>query len=238
MPAVTLYWSKNAIAAIGPSGQNNFTNAREAAECDSNSNNTEGTNSIVSGTIRNSARGGASFGFKRSYWGFDFTGYTAGDITNLKFNFKPSTGSTGTLSNRFVQFEGFGAEVGSNYSDDEWWDGIESLTTYSDGFNSPDSSTVQAITLNSTAIADAGDDGFLKLCLMNITDYNGIAGAVDVSNTTNWNIGSATTGNVYLSFDYAAPGFGKNVNNVTAANIVKINNVATANITKLNGVSA
>ena len=237
MPAVTLYWSKNAIAAIGPSGQNNFTNAREAAECDSNSNNTEGTNSIVSGTIRNSARGGASFGFKRSYWGFDFTGYTAGDITNLKFNFKPTTSSTGTLGQRFVQFEGFGAEVGSNYSDDEWWDGIESLTTYSDGFNSPDSSTVQAITLNSTAIADAGNDGFLKVALMNITDYNGVAGALDVSNTTNWNIGSNTTGNVYLSFDYSA-GFGKNVNNVTAANIVKINNVATNNITNLNGVSA
>ena len=236
MPAVTLYWSKNAIAAIGPSGQNNFTNAREAAECDSNSNNTEGTNSIVSGTIRNSARGGASFGFKRSYWGFDFTGYTAGDITNLKFNFKPSTGSTGTLSNRFVQFEGFGAEVGSNYNDGEWWDGIENLTSYSNAFNSPDSTTVQAITLNSTAITDAGTDGFLKLCLMNITDYNGIAGAVDVSNTTNWNIGNNTTGNVYLSFDYAPPGFGKDVNNVTAANIGKVNNTATANIKKLNNV--
>ena len=72
---------------------------------------------------------------------------------------------------------------------------------------------------------------------MNITDYNGVAGALDVSNITNWNIGSNTTGNVYLSFDYSA-GFGKNVNNVTAANIVKINNVATNNITKLNGVSA
>jgi len=233
-----IYWTRNATAAIGPSGQTDFNDAREAAESTSSTTQSTSTNAQVSGFIRSSARGGATFGFKRSYWGFDFTGYTAGDITNLKFNFKPTTSSTGTLSQRFVQFEGFGAEVGSNYSDSSWWDDIESLTTYSNSFNSPDSSTVQAITLNSTAIADAGDDGFLKLCLMNITDYNGIAGAVDVSNTTNWNIGSATTGNVYLSFDYAAPGFGKNVNNVTAANIVKINNVATANITKLNGVSA
>ena len=232
-----IYWTRNATAAIGPSGQTDFDDARESAESTSSTTQSTSTNAQVSGYIKSSARGGATFGFKRSYWGFDFTGYTAGDITNLKFNFKPTTSSTGTLGQRFVQFEGFGAEVGSNYSDDEWWDGIESLTTYSDGFNSPDSSTVQAITLNSTAIADAGNDGFLKVALMNITDYNGVAGALDVSNTTNWNIGSNTTGNVYLSFDYSA-GFGKNVNNVTAANIVKINNVATANITNLNGVSA
>ena len=71
----------------------------------------------------------------------------------------------------------------------------------------------------------------------NNQDYNGVAPAADANNFTRWNVGSNTTGNVYLSFDYSA-GFGKNVNNVTAANIVKINNVATNNITKLNGVSA
>ena len=238
MPAVTLYWSKNAIAAIGPSGQNNFTNAREAAECDSNSNNTEGTNSIVSGTIRNSARGGASFGFKRSYWGFDFTGYTEGDITNLKFNFKPSTGSTGTLSNRLAQFNGFGTEVGSNYTTGDWWDSIENpLVPYSNAFNSPDSTTVQAITLNSTAITDAGTDGFLKLVLMNSGDYNNLNVAVDNNNITNWNIGSNTTGNIYLSFDYAGPGYPNIVNGIAAANIEKINAISSANIDEVNSVS-
>ena len=237
MPAVTLYWSKNAIAAIGPSGQNNFTNAREAAECDSNSNNTEGTNSIVSGTIRNSARGGASFGFKRSYWGFDFTGYTAGDITNLKFNFKPSTGSTGTLSNRLAQFNGFGTEVGSNFTVDDWWDSIaDPLVPYSNAFNSPDSTTVQAITLNSTAITDAGTDGFLKLVLMNTGDYNGIAVGVDQSNITNWNVGNNSTGNIYLSFDYEAPGYGNKVNSILPANVSQINGISNSNISQVIGV--
>jgi hypothetical protein len=238
MPAVTLYWSKNAIAAIGPSGQSSFTGAREAAECDSNSNNTEGTNSIVSGTIRNSGRGGAAFGFKRSYWGFDFTGYTAGDITNLKFNFKPSIGSTGTLSNRLAQFNGFGTEVGSNFTVDDWWDEIaDPLVPYSNAFNSPDSTTVQAITLNSTAITDAGTDGFLKLVLMNNGDYNNLNVAVDNNNITNWNIGSNTTGNIYLSFDYAGPGYPNIVNAIAAANIEKISAIASSTIDKVNGVS-
>ena len=234
-----IYWSKNAIASIGPSGETNFTNARESAEDGSNTTNTTLSNASVSGFQRSSARGGATFGFKRSYWGFDFTGYTAGTITNLKFNYKPSTGSTGTLSNRLAQFNGFGTEVGSNYTTGDWWDSIEDpLTPYSNAFNSPDSTTVQAVTLNATAITDAGTDGYLKLVLMNATDYNNLNLAVDVNNNTNWNVGNNSTGNIYLSFDYEAPGFGKNVNNVTAANIVKINGVATANITKLNGVSA
>ena len=233
-----IYWSKNAIASIGPSGQSSYSGAREAAEDSSNTTNTTSTNAIVSGFIRTSSRGGAAFGFRRSYWGFDFTGYTEGTISNLKFNFKPSTGSTGTLSNRLAQFNGFGTEVGSNYSTGDWWDSIENpLVPYSNAFNSPDSTTVQAITLNSTAITDAGTDGFLKLVLMNSGDYNNLNVAVDNNNLTNWNIGSNTTGNIYLSFDYAGPGYPNTVNAITNDNIEKINAIGSANIDEVNSVS-
>tara|TARA_R110002050_G_scaffold25851_2_gene68783 strand:- start:289 stop:996 length:708 start_codon:yes stop_codon:yes gene_type:complete len=232
-----IYWSKNAIAQIGPSGQSNFTNAREAAEDSANTTNTTSTNAIVSGFIRTSSRGGAAFGFRRSYWGFDFTGYTAGTITNLDFNYTPSTGSTGTLSNRLAQFNGFGTEVGSNYSTGDWWDSIENpLVPYSNAFNSPDSSTVQAVTLNSTAITDAGTDGFLKLVLMNTGDYNGIAVGVDQSNITNWNVGNNSTGNIYLSFDYEAPGYGNKVNSILPANVSQINGISNSNISQVIGV--
>jgi len=232
-----IYWSKNAIASIGPSGQSSYSGAREAAEDSSNTTNTTSTNAIVSGFIRTSSRGGAAFGFRRSYWGFDFTGYTEGTISNLKFNFKPSTGSTGTLSNRLAQFNGFGTEVGSNYSTGDWWDSIENpLVPYSNAFNSPDSTTVQAITLNSTAITDAGTDGFLKLVLMNTGDYNGIAVGVDQSNITNWNVGNNSTGNIYLSFDYEAPGYGNKVNSILPANVSQINGISNSNISQVIGV--
>ena len=232
-----IYWSKNAIASIGPSGQSSYSGAREAAEDSSNTTNTTSTNAIVSGFIRTSSRGGAAFGFRRSYWGFDFTGYTEGTISNLKFNFKPSTGSTGTLSNRLAQFNGFGTEVGSNFTVDDWWDSIaDPLVPYSNAFNSPDSTTVQAITLNSTAITDAGTDGFLKLVLMNTGDYNGIAVGVDQSNITNWNVGNNSTGNIYLSFDYEAPGYGNKVNSILPANVSQINGISNSNISQVIGV--
>ena len=238
MAVVNIYWSKNATAAIGPSGQNNFTNAREAEEATSSVNNTTVSNTIVSAFQRTSSRGGAAFGFKRSYWGFDFTGYTTGTITNLAFHFKPSTNSTGTLSQRLVQFEGFGAEVSNNYSDDEWWNSIsDPFVNYSNAFNSLDSSTASSVTLLSQATTDAKADGFLKLVLMNATDYNNFNLAVDVNNATNWNIGSNTTGNIFLRFNYEAPGYGNAVIGVPGANIEEVIGVGGANIVSVIGVT-
>jgi hypothetical protein len=236
--SVDLYWSKNAIASIGPSGETNFTNAREAAEDGSNTTNTTISNALVSGTIRSSARGGATFGFKRSYWGFDFTGYTAGTITNLVFHYTPSTSSTGTLSNRLAQFNGFGEAVGSDYTTGDWWDSIaDPLVPYSNAFNSADSSTAADVSLNSTAITDAKADGFLKLVLMNIADYNNLNIAVDNNNLTNWNVGNNSTGNIFLRFDYAAPGYDNEVNAIIPASISKVLGIVTADISKVNGIA-
>tara|TARA_B100000767_G_scaffold86449_1_gene83082 strand:- start:189 stop:905 length:717 start_codon:yes stop_codon:yes gene_type:complete len=238
MAVVNIYWSKNATAAIGPSGQNNFTNAREAEEATSSVNNTTVSNTIVSGFQRTSSRGGAAFGFKRSYWGFDFTGYTTGTITNLAFHYKPTTTSTGTLSNRLAQFEGFGAEVSNNFSEDEWWNSIsDPLVPYTNAFNSADNSTATSVTLLSQATTDAKADGFLKLVLMNATDYNNFNLAVDVNNSTNWNIGSNTTGNIFLRFNYEAPGYGNAVIGVPGANIEEVIGVGGANIVSVIGVT-
>ena len=238
MAVVNIYWSKNATAAIGPSGQNNFTNAREAEEATSSVNNTTVSNAIVSGFQRTSSRGGAAFGFKRSYWGFDFTGYTTGTITNLAFHYKPTTTSTGTLSNRLAQFEGFGAEVSNNFSEDEWWNSIsDPLVPYTNAFNSADNSTATSVTLLSQATTDAKADGFLKLTLMNITDYNNLNLAVDTNQTTVWTIGNNSTGNVFVRFDYEPPGYGNNVIGVPSDPDNKINDVGYANVFQVIGVS-
>ena len=233
MAVVNLNWSKNAIAAIGPSGQNNFTNAREAEESTSSDVNVVGTNEKASSNIRSSSRGGASFGFARSYYGFDFTGYTTGTITNLAFHFKPTTSSTATLSNRLAQFTGFGEEVGSNYNDGDWWDSIaDPLVPYSNAFNITDGTTAASVTLNSTALTDAKADGFLKLVLMIIGDYNNLNIAVDVSNASFLN---QSSNNTFLRFDYAAPGYGNTVIGVGGSSIVTVNNVTSADIVSVIG---
>ena len=234
MPTINVNWSKNAVAQIGPFQQQNFNNAREAAEDTANTVNTTATNPIASGFIRTSGRGTASFGFRRSYYGFDLSSYTTGTITNLALHYRPTTGSTGTLSNRLAQFTGFGTGVGSNYTASDWWDSIaDPLVPYSNAFNSPDSSTAQEVTLLSQATTDAKADGFLKLVLMNITDYNGLNIAVDINAITNWN---QSSNNTFLRFDYAAPGYGNTVNAIASANISQINAVATGNISQVIGV--
>jgi len=230
-----LNWSKNAVAAIGPSGQSNYTDAREAEESNTSTVNTTATNPVACGTIRSSGRGSASFGFRRSYYGFDFTGYTTGTISNLALHYKPTTQSTGTLSVRLAQFTGFGEEVGSNYTDNNWWSDIaDPLVPYSNSFNSADNNTAADVSLNSTAETDAKADGFLKLVLMNSGDYNNLNVAVDNNNITNWD---QSSNNTFLRFTYVAPGYGNAVNAVASANISNIITVASANVSSVIGVS-
>ena len=230
-----LNWSKNAIASIGPSGQSNFTNAREAEESNSSDVNSTGNNTVAAGFIRSSGRGGASFGFRRSYYGFDFTGYTTGTISNLALHYTPTTSSSNTLSVRLAQFTGFGEELGSNYTDNNWWDEIaDPLVPYSNAFNSADNNTAADVSLNSTAITDAKADGFLKLVLMNATDYNNLNISVDVTAFTNWNQSSNKT---FLRFNYAAPGYNQVINGVPSDPDSKINDVSYTNVSQVMGVS-
>ena len=230
-----LNWSKNAIASIGASGQTNFTDAREAEESTSSTNNTSNSNALSSGFIRASSRGGAAYGFRRSYYAFDFTGYTTGTITNLALHYTPTTTSSGTLSNRIAQFNGFGSGIASNYDDGQWWGDIEDpLTPYSDAFNSADNTTAADVSLNSTAISDAKADGYLKFVLMNATDYNNINIGVDVTNQTYWNQSSNKT---FLRFTYVEAGYGNSVIGVPSTSIDFVNNVGTANIVSVIGVT-
>ena len=230
-----LNWSKNAIASIGASGQTNFTDAREAEESTSSTNNTSNSNALSSGFIRASSRGGAAYGFRRSYYAFDFTGYTTGTITNLALHYTPTTTSSGTLSNRIAQFNGFGSGIASNYGDEQWWGDIEDpLTPYSAAFNSADNTTAADVSLNSTAISDAKADGYLKFVLMNATDYNNLNLAVDVTSQTYWNQSSNKT---FLRFTYVEAGYGNSVIGVPSTSIDFVNNVGTANIVSVIGVT-
>ena len=103
---------------------------------------------------------------------------------------------------------------------------------------------VNTISLNATAVSNANSGGASaqELCIglvNNTYDYENEDAEENFGQLINGvALASTGTGRALLTVTHSSAGFGKNVNNVTAANIVKINNVATANITKLNGVSA
>jgi hypothetical protein len=230
-------WSKNASGVlVGPTGYSSFSTARQAEESDSQSINTTSTNIVASGLIRSGGRGSTLYGIRRSYFAFNFTGYTTGTITNLAFHFTPTTTSSGTLSNRLAQFEGFGTSTNfNNYAATSWWADISSpLVPYSNAFNINDSTTASSVSLNSTAITDAQNDSYLQVVLMGIGDYNNLAPVVDGTNLSYLN---QSSNNTFLRFTYAAPGYQENVNAITSANLNSVNAIATANINKVIGVS-
>jgi len=230
-------WSKNASGVlVGPSGYSSFSEARQAEESDSQSINTTSSSIVASGVIRSGGRGGTLYGIRRSYFAFNFTGYTSGTITNLAFHFKPTTTSSGTLSNRLAQFEGFGNSTNfNNYAASSWWADITSpLVPYSAAFNINDNTTASSVSLTAQAITDAQSDSYLQLVLMNVGDYNNLSPLVDGTNLSYLN---QSSNNTFLRFTYAAPGYQENVNAITSANLNSVNAISTANINKVNGVS-
>ena len=234
--AETVYWSKNAVAVVGPSGETNFDNAREAAESTSNTNNTTSSNIASTKFGIFTGRGSTTFGFGRAYLAFDFGGYTTGTITNLKFHYKPTVSTSYNSSHYLTKFTGFGNSTNfSDFDASSWWDDIVITATsaYSTGFTIADSSTASSVTLTSQATTDAQNDGYLQMVLMTSPDYLDLNSGIATDNTTYLNWGSNTSGNIYLQFDYASAGYTNPINGTTVT-YNKVNDVSATSIEKIN----
>ena len=229
-------WSKNASAITGPSGYTSFGTVRQAEESDSQSINTTSSNIVASGLIRSGGRGSTLYGIRRSYFAFDFTGYTTGTITNLAFHFTPTLTSSGTLSNRLAQFEGFGTSTNfNNYAATSWWADISNpLVPYSNAFNIIDGTTASSVSLNSTAISDAQSDSYLQIVLMNIGDYNNLSPVTDGTNLSYLN---HSNNNTFLRFTYVDPSWSQSVNGVNPASLTHVNAIETDNIEAVNAIT-
>ena len=236
--AETVYWSKNAVAVVGPSGETNFDNAREAAESTSNTNNTTSSNIASTKFGIFTGRGSTTFGFGRAYLAFDMGNYTSGTITNLKFHFKPTT-TTGFGSTHYLtKFTGFGNSTNfSNFDASSWWDDIVITATsaYSTGFTIADSSTASSVTLTSQATTDAQNDGYLQMVLMTSPDYLDLNSGIATDGNTYLNWGSNTSGNVYLQFDFASAGYTNPINGTTVQ-YNTVNGVPATSIEKINDI--
>jgi hypothetical protein len=230
-------WSKNATAVIvGPTGFTSFSTARQAEESTSEALNSTSTNAVASGIIRSGGRGSTLYGIRRSYFAFDFTGYTAGTITNLTFHFTPTTTSTGNLSNRLAQFEGFGNSTNfNNYSSTSWWADISNpLVPYSNAFTINDNTTASSVSLNATAITDAQADSYLQIVLMNAGDYSNIPPIQDSTILSYLNQSSNKT---FLRFTYVDPTWSNNVNGVVGTNLTHVNAIIKDNIEAVNAIT-
>jgi len=96
-------------------------------------------------------------------------------------------------------------------------------------------SGLNSFALNAVAITDANLNDYLNVCFRNNLDVDEEEPEDD--NYLGINFFSSGTNRIQIVVEHDNPGYGNNVNDVTASNIVKVNDVATASITKLNDVS-
>ncbi len=233
MPNV--YWSKNAFAASG--NESSAEDAREADESNTQTLNSDSASILAINTFRSSTRGGAVYRFARCYWAFDMSSYQGVTLSNLKFNYKPTTTtSTNSTDNYLIKTDAFGSNTNfQDYGSDQWFESLNYGVAYSSGFTFPDSTTAQQVSLNSNATSQISTNGFIQICMVMAADYTGLGPVSDVNITGYMNVGGNTSGNTFLSFDDT--GYGNNVNGITASNIVKINDEASSGIVKVNDIS-
>ena len=223
--------SKNAIAAKIASS---FTAAREASDSDSATLNTTSSNIMSVRYLQSSGRGSTSVAFTRSYLAFDFTGYTSGTITNLKFHYTSTTGAVAGETCRLVKTNAFGTSTSFvNYASDDWFDSLDLSTLYSNSFSWPDASQNNSVSLVSQAITDAQSDGYLQFAILQTNDQSGLNPGFDATNTS---FGNWSSNRFNLQFDFTAAGFGEKINSIQPANMAKVNSIAKANIAKINSV--
>ena len=238
MSSQTVYWSKNAFASSG--NQSSIGAAREAEESSTETLNSDSASITAIDAFRSSSRGGTTIRYQRCYFAFDCSDFTSssGTISNLKFNFKGTASTTGNISNnRLVKTTAFGSSTNfSNYSPEDWFESLDLNTSYSSNFTYADGTASQAVTLNSTAISQIANNGFIQIAMLINVDFTGLGPVADQNVNGQMNVGGNTSGNVFLTFDFAEAGYGNDVNTVTSTNISKVNTIATGNIDKINAV--
>jgi len=234
MPTVDLNWSKN--AAVGVSGVTDFDDAREAAESTQGSTNTSSANILSVRFLRSSGRGGAQYGFTRSYLAFDFTGYTTGTITNLAFHWTGTTTSSTAQSVGLVKTTAFGSSTNfDNYASTAWWDSLDMSTTYTSGMSWPDSTSAQSVSLNSGAVTFAQSNSYLQFAICNSAyDIPGLNPGSDVSLTS---YGNWSSNRMFLRFTYADAAYNRKINSVVAASGNKIDSVVYTDVSKVNSIA-
>ena len=239
MSSQTVYWSKNAFASSG--NQSSIGAAREAEESSTETLNSDSASITAIDAFRSSSRGGTTVRFQRCYFAFDCSDFTSssGTISNLKFNFKGTASTTGNISNnRLVKTTAFGSNTNfSNYSPADWFESLDLNTSYSSNFTYADGTASQAVTLNSTAISQIANNGFIQIAMLINVDFTGLGPIVDQSVNGQMNVGGNTSGNVFLTFSFAEAAYSKKVNGITASSGQDLNGISYTNFSKVNGVA-
>ena len=179
-------------------------------------------------------RGGTEYRVWRSFAYFDLSSITT-TITaaTVKVYGAGSVNNGGTMGMyASTAFNDNGTALAST-DFDEVTSTLYSATTFNE--LTWNKSGLNSFALNAVAITNANADDYLNVCFRD--DHDVDEEAPEDDNYLGINFQSSGTNRIQIVVTHDDPGYGNNVNGVTASNIVKINDVATASITKLNDIS-
>lgn len=179
----------------------------------------------------------------RCYFYFDLGDIGSDDVTAVTFTFKNLSNANGEgIVVRANSDNDFGTIATSDFP--LVFNSSTSMTAYSGTFTpSLSGLALSSVALNATAISNINSGGSSKeICvgiINNTYDFDYPDVEESFGNLFN-GVDLTTSGanRAVMTVTHESSGFGKDVNGVTAANIVKVNDVASASIVKLNDVPA
>ena len=209
-------------------GSSSFSTAR-TGNAQSVADNPSGADQFAIQHFFSSGRGGGTHKFRRIFIHFDTSGISAAPSAatlNIKGDSFGNDADIIVLKSTAMSGDGSTALATS-----EFFSSIDYSTAYSGEVSTWNTGANNAITLNSTALTDIGNNDNFTVA---VVEYDSDAQNTATSDSVEAGVDYDTT--MFIDYTAAVSGYGHSVSGVASASIGKVNTVATANIGKINTV--
>ena len=184
--------------------------------------------------LYNSGRGGGTYRLVRTFLFFDLSG-VSGTITAMDLDLYVVNGGSAVV--QVAKSTAFGGDGTSDIAAGDYDNWSQDSPTAYMASSANLSLNANSLTLNSTAISDANNDGYLNIVIVdNVHDFQDQTPLLTIDRRSGLRFKNSSNP-IQLDITYTPAGYGKDVMGVTSSNIVKVIGVASADISKVIGVS-
>ena len=181
-----------------------------------------------------SGRGGGTYRLVRTFLFFDLSSIS-GTITAMDLDLYVVNGGTAVV--QVAKSTAFGGDGTSDFAEGDFDNWSQDSPTAYMASSATLSLNANSLTLNSTAISDANNDGYLNVVIVdNVHDFNDQQPLLSIDRRSGLRFRNSSNP-IQLDITYTAAGYPHDVLGVDSSNIIKVTGVPTANITKVIGVN-
>lgn len=193
---------------------------------------TTANNAGAFGTFHSTGRGGGTTTIYRTYFYFDVSTITTTPSAASLY----VEGFTSTATSRWivVKSSAFGGNGGSALATSDFVPTF--ATAYSSFSNTWNTTSVNSISLNSTALTDLTNPSSFTVCLVDYTyDYSNVTPTTNISEL--YGIEFSTSPTAYLDITTSSgPSGVSSFSGILAANISEISGISYSNISEISGI--